>query len=200
MDELTQLNNEYQRLRDEIMQADSRNYQMLGVIIAAAAALLAAAFSRGGEKPSLIALLVYAVTIPGYRMLYVNRKRIWRISTYMRVFLESRLQYTQWETRLSEQREKASPDRRNDFSTFALKTEWLTVSLINFVAALCAAWAMLDYEGVARLILPILGLPTLICGNVCLWKWTHDSKVELERLGKVEKGFLESWEALKKSQ
>lgn len=176
MDEkLTQLQSEYERLREEIMQADSRNYQVLGIIVAGSAALLVAAFKQGTEGPSLVALLGYAVTIPGYGMLCANRKRIWRVSTYMRVFLETELVFTQWETRLDAQRAQApGPKSRTALSTLAAETEWLAVALVNFAAAFCSAWAIVNIAGgVNRWSVSFIYV--LLMANFGLWLWTRIS-------------------------
>ena len=198
MDEIMQLHSEYIRLRDEIMQADSRNYQVLGVMVAGVAAIFAAAFSKG-DKPSLVILVVYIVTILGYRMQCANRKRIWRLSTYMRVFLEKKLLYTKWETRIDQQRTRGSKSRHRDFSSFAQTTEWLAVNLINFCTAGFAGWAIIgSVKGVNKR--SIVALVLLLVLNICVFIWTITLEMGLKRLGKVEKKFLESWESLEREE
>ena len=152
MNELAQLHSEYERLRNEIVDSESRCYQILGIMIAGSAALLATAIGKESNVPSLAALAVYAVTIPGYGMLRTNRIRIWRISTYMRVFLEPKLKFTQWETRLNAQREKVSEVQPQILSSLAHTIEWLAVSLLNLAAAVCGGFgqyltAILTYGG-----------------------------------------------------
>jgi hypothetical protein len=199
MDELSQLHSEYQRLRDEIMQADSRNYQVLGIMVAGAVALLAAALPKGGGGPSPSVLLVYALTIPGYRMLCVNRRRIWRISTYMRVFLEKKLTFTQWETRLDAQRRHTLGATHNRLSSLAHTTEWLVVVVINLATAVCGGWAIVDLTRGFRC-WSITGLSVLILANFGLVVWMGASELKLRRLGKIESSYLAAWRELEKAE
>jgi len=106
MDKQTQLWNEYQSLRTEMTQADTLNYQTMGGVIAVSGAILTAGFNQ--VDPSLrlfIFLCIYSITIPGYRLLQGNRRRIWRISTYIRTFLEPNFEFIKWESRLDLSRE-----------------------------------------------------------------------------------------------
>jgi hypothetical protein len=50
MESQTQLWNQYQNLREEIRGADSLNYQIMGIVVGAAAALLTTAI-REGDLP-----------------------------------------------------------------------------------------------------------------------------------------------------
>ena len=85
MDKDTQLWNEYESLRDEIRSADSLNYQITGIVVAAVATLLTTGFTQADATIRLFVFLcAYIVTIPGYRLLQGNRRRTWRISTYLR--------------------------------------------------------------------------------------------------------------------
>lgn len=94
MDKQTQIWNEHQHLQDEIRAADSLNYQILGIVVGAVAAILTAGFSKvDSGLRFFIFLCVYVVTIPGYRLLQGNRRRIWRINTYIRTFIEPEFEY-----------------------------------------------------------------------------------------------------------
>lgn len=93
MDETTQLWNAYSDLRSEIKAADSLNYQILGIMVAAVTALLAAGFKDIHHLNGLLIITcVYAITSPAYALLRGNRRRIWRISTYLRIFVEPKIQ------------------------------------------------------------------------------------------------------------
>ena len=94
--------NQYQQLTDEIKSADTLNYQALGIVIAASVAIVNAAFTRSSPEERFILLLtVFAVTIPGGFLLQVARRRIWRITTYLEIFIEPSLRPIKWQTRLT---------------------------------------------------------------------------------------------------
>jgi hypothetical protein len=102
MDKEQQLWNEYAVLRDEIKSADTIKYQIMGFVVAAAAAILVKGFDQANLfARSFIVMCVYIVTFPGYRLLLANQRRTWRNSTYMCVFIEPKLDYINWESRLS---------------------------------------------------------------------------------------------------
>ena len=89
-----QILKQYEGLRAEIRQTNSLNYQILGIVVAATAVLLTADVAQADALTKTgIFLTVYVVTIPSYRMLQGNRKHIWRISTYIRAFLEPHTVY-----------------------------------------------------------------------------------------------------------
>jgi len=102
MDEKNELWNQYQTLRDEIKGSDTLNFQIIGVIIAAVVAIIIEGFKQTNlVTKTLTFICVYLVTIPGFQILLGNRRGIWRISTYLRVFIEPKLDHVKWETRLS---------------------------------------------------------------------------------------------------
>jgi len=70
MDKQSQLWNEYQHLRDETRGADSLNYQIMGIVVGAVAAILTTGVSQEEPVARLLVLLgCYVVTIPSYRLL-----------------------------------------------------------------------------------------------------------------------------------
>lgn len=104
MDREQLLWNHYQQLSDEIRSADSLNYQVIGFVVAAVVALINAAFGKQSyEDRCWILLTVYAVTVPGRFLLRVARTRIWRIASYLELFVEPHLGGggVKWQERLN---------------------------------------------------------------------------------------------------
>ena len=128
-DEKQLLWNHYQQLSDEIKSADTLNYQIIGVVVAASVALLNAAFGRSSlEDRCWILFSVYAVTIPGRFLLQVARTRIWRVASYLEIFVEPRLNVVRWQQRLN-RRTKLTPLRTN-----IIRTEFSLLSGLDIVA------------------------------------------------------------------
>lgn len=100
-----QLWNQYVGLQDEIRKAGESNSQILGIVATVVSAILAAGISQDNPIAQFFTFLcIYIITFAGYRLLEGNRRRTWRSSTYIQVFLESELEYIKWETRLDLQR------------------------------------------------------------------------------------------------
>jgi hypothetical protein len=207
MDKNTQLWNEYQSLRNESSQADSLNYQTISIIVGASGVVLTAAINQSDLfLRALIFMSVHIFTIPGYRLLRGNRIRIWRISTYMRVFLEPHLDFIKWETRLDVSRKyrlsnqsQSSNQRRSSLSSLVGNNEWFIVTLINTTAGIAAISSLIilsknnasNYWSSFFFVLFYLVVYLIhTCNTVREWK-------ELERLGKVEKTFLSNWEQVR---
>jgi hypothetical protein len=194
MDEITQLWNEYNSLREESKTADSLNYQILGIMVAAVALILTHAFSAGSWWYKLMTVLcVYIVTIPAYRLLVGNRRRIWRISTYLRVIIEPRI-IAKWESRLKWQRdnEKEPAAAESDYSSHVIDNEWFIVNLVNWSAAVAAIIVTVNKDN--RDLRVSVGIAVaLAIFNVWLaWK-TLKLRTSHGRGKNVEEGFAESW-------
>ena len=212
MERTIQLWNQYQNLREEIRGADALNYQIMGIVVGAAAALLTAALKEDNPLArSLIFMCVYVVTFPGYRLLWGNRLRIWRISTYLRVFIEPELDCVQWETRLTKQRSDPdlNPVARDGFSTFASVNEWAVISLLNILSALGAILSLLSDPHTA-LPVKVGGIAAIVVISSFMVFWTRLQEKSLRREGNeeregneakaernVEKRFFASWKRLK---
>lgn len=191
-----QLWNQYKVLWDTMQQANSLNYQVLGIVAAATAAILTTGFANIDKlDPDTIAFIfaaVYIVTIPSYRLLQGNRRNIWRISTYLRVFLEPQLDYAKWETHVSIQRHLHGKRRSWWFSSLVTTNEWFIIFLMNSAAAMA-----IIFLGLGRMqISPtaqIVGIATVIMGNLFLSVITWIQEKNLRRGGKVEDNFYQSW-------
>jgi hypothetical protein len=204
MEKEEQLLKEYQNLRDEIRGADSLNYQILGIVVGAVAAILTTGFTQTDASIRLLIFLcIYVVTLPGYRLLKGNRRRVWRISTYMRVFLEPELKFMRWETRLDQQRRKILDEaERQFFSSLVGTNEWIIVSMLNLIAGLMSIFYGLFQANIAILNIPIDGVRMggtilLILFNIWLALSMSKQEKDLRRLGKIEQSYLQSWVELK---
>lgn len=129
MDEKQLLWDHYVQLSQEITAADTLNYQIIGVVVAAVVALFGAAFGKSSiEDRCWILMTVYAVTVPGRFLLEVARRRIWRVASYLEVFIEPELQPVKWQQRLN-----AKPTSRR-LRTNVIQTEFWLISGLDLVA------------------------------------------------------------------
>jgi hypothetical protein len=138
MDRDEQLLGLYLNLRGEIQHADAQNYQVLAFTVAATAALITAGV--GQDRPvqqAVVFGLVYLVTWPCQRILQGNRRRIWRIATYLRVVIEPQLDGVRWESHLARVNARLTRRQRNATSTKIVRSEWLVVVILNLTAGLC---------------------------------------------------------------
>ena len=194
MDKSAQLWNEYESLRDELKSADSLNYQIVGLLVGAVAAILTAGFTQTNPMARLaIFLCVYVVSVPGYRMLQGNRRRIWRITTYMQVFLEPQLEFINWATRVDKQRRKARDrSERRFLSSLVSMNEWLIVSAVNSLAALaaiCSGLLVINSTALVR----VAGIVAVVVWYAFLLITTARQEKDLRRLGRVEQAYLQYW-------
>ncbi len=197
MTKAEQLWGEYQSLREEIRGADTVNFQVLGILVGAAALILTAGF--GQPKPTsrlLMFLCIFAVTIPVQRFLEGNRRRVWRISTYMRVFLEGGLQHVHWETRLAAQHVKAQERKEAKKLSSWISTNEAHVILTLEGIAVLAALSTLSARQETDLSLNVLGGAAVFLLFVArLWMVTRVEQA-LGRGGEVESLYLKSWKEL----
>jgi hypothetical protein len=185
--------NEYHGLREEIRIADSLNYQIMGILIGAVSLILTTGVAQSKPSASIAAFLCsYVVTYPGYRLLQGNRRRIWRISTYMRIFLEPKLDSVKWETRLSKQSKILLPPRTQRPSSLISQNEWFIITLLNIVAGLAAITYILKtgYNPAGKSV-SALGI---VFVNLFLWHKTSAEEKALRRDGDIENKFTELWE------
>jgi len=201
IDKETQLWREYESLRSEIRGADSLNYQIMGIVVGAVAALLTTGFKEAEPIIRLLVFLcVYVVTIPGYRLLQGNRRRTWRISTYIRTFLEPQLEFAKWETRLDSQRRRAGEDStRQYFSSLVGTNEWFIISVMNILAALAAVFSGLLQIN-TDLSVKAGGVVGIAILNLWLLLVTSRQEKDLRPLGRVEQGFLKSWIEIREAE
>ena len=194
MEKSAQLWNEYESLRDELKSADSLNYQIVGLLVGAVAAILTTGFTQTNPMARLaIFLCVYVVSVPGYRMLQGNRRRIWRITTYMQVFLEPQLEFINWATRVDKQRRKARDrSERRFLSSLVSMNEWLIVSAVNSLAALaaiCGGLLVINSTALVR----VAGIVAVAVWYTFLLITTARQEKDLRRLGRVEQAYLQYW-------
>src|SRR6478736_3333078 len=94
---------EYNSLRAEIQAADSLNYQIKFITIGAVGAILSTASTQPIVTALFMCVLAYVVIFLSYGLLCGNRRRIWRMATYLEVFLEPELGGDGWEIRVQAQ-------------------------------------------------------------------------------------------------
>lgn len=204
MDEETQLWNQYQNLRDEIKSADAVIYQIMGLVVGASAAILVAGFNQSDLLlRCFIFLCVFVVTYPGYQLLYSSRRRIWRISTYLRVFVEPELEHIKWETRLHLQREHAL-DKTEDgvVSSAMLRHEWFIMTAMNSIALVAVIVGLALYYRASprtqtQIAVAICLITAALIVYLCIYISTSRQENDLRRSGKIEKNFYNSWEKVK---
>ncbi len=225
-----QLLTEYEILRDEIRAADTQNYQILAALIGASAVIFVNAFNQDDPAMRFFTFMsLYIITIPGYGILRGNRSRTWRISTYMRVFLEPCLTGINWETRLDSQRSKVKKagcltrilgEHPMQLLSSRIGTnEFFVVSSINVVALAAASYSGLrlinSCASIQAFLTAILGgwfqystcgdvkwfLFKVLVGCLCiLTLYNLFQEIWLRRGNKTEKRFYEFWDKVQNTE
>jgi hypothetical protein len=121
----------YELLTQEIQTAEAQTYQLVSIGAGAVAAILAAGFNQQDDVLRLFMFLTpYLIIFPVIRLLSGNRSRIWRIATYMQVYLESELPSVKWQTHLAALAMKRRP------STFIIPSQMLVLRFATLAVAL----------------------------------------------------------------
>jgi hypothetical protein len=178
----------YQQLSEQIAAADTFNYQLIGVVIAAVVALFAAAFGKSFEDRCWILMSVYAVTIPGRFLFEAGRTRVWRVPTYLEVFVEPELQIVKWQERLN---------KRGNFQrlrTNVIRTEGSLISGLDIVAGLLVIATAIGIQNREISISFVAGAIVCMLHSLIRGALTHR---RFERGGTVHRANRESWRALK---
>ena len=194
MEKENQIWNEYHSLREEIRVADSLNCQIMGIIIGAVALILTTGVGQANASARILAFLCsYVVTYPGYKLLQGNRRRIWRISTYMRTFLEPNLCFVNWESRLSKMGNNLTKHGSEQwFSTRISQNEWFIITLLNIVAGIAAlVYGVLELS--CPLLLKLACCLLIVSLNCYLFYETRRQEKALRRTGEIEVEFINSW-------
>ena len=100
---------EYSSLRQELRDISSQTFTIATFALTAAGGAILASFQVGNPIGALLPLFILYL---GYAVVDNNGVTIARISTYLRLFWEERHRDYQWETRLSEYRDKINPAAR----------------------------------------------------------------------------------------
>jgi hypothetical protein len=132
---------QYESLRNEIFLASSENFKlttwMVGIIGAVMYFCIEKSFAFG-------LFSVFCITYIGYEMCVGNRRRIWRIATYIRVYMEPQLKddEIQWETRLHEFCEKKS--KTTFFNSNIIRHEFWWFNILNFLTVIVCGYIKLN--------------------------------------------------------
>ena len=186
----------YDLLTQEIQSAENQTYQIVSIGIGALAAILAAGFNQSNHVLRFFMFLTaYLIIIPMIRLLKGNRSRIWRIATYMQVFLEPALSGIKWQTHLAQQRESGK-------STFIPGSQMLIVQLGTAVVGIATLanlfliwhWKLLQFVPRGAFVSgATLAGAMLIFVTGALWRYESRTEIETRRGGAIEQGWLKSW-------
>lgn len=105
---------EHNRLCLELHDIFRQNQQTVSFVVAAVAVVVAGALQTQFKPRYLLYVVAALVTIGGYRLLFDSLAQVWKIATYMRVFLEPELPGINWETRLRRRHEIATSPKGRD--------------------------------------------------------------------------------------
>lgn len=193
--ELSFLLAEYQTLRAEILQADAENYRVLGLGFAGVIACLWAGLRVESDLlGATIAFGAGVCTLALRFMLEAGRRRIWRISTYLRVCLEPATPALRWESRLS----RLPGRKQSRLSSLAIQREGIIVCVL-FMA--CGVVGMLRIAMLAWPWWVVLGLQAIFVVHACWLAWgAARAAAQLRRGGRVEKECAKSWQRLVDSE
>jgi hypothetical protein len=195
---------EYNSLRAEIQAADSLNYQITFLTIGAVGAILSAASTQPIVTALFMCVLAYVVIFLSYGLLCGNRRRIWRIATYLEVFLEPELGGDGWEIRVQAQRAQAER-KATDFkpTSSVIVNESLNamamVAVAGFAAIVFTAKARWSTDPPPPGIWVLVLLVVLIV-SVALWWHVSGHERRLSRVGDVPGRYRLLWKDVKESR
>jgi hypothetical protein len=182
---------EYQSLRDEILRAETLAARVPPFLLGASAATLSAVpnIESSGWWVSLSAVAFFIAWFAN-RLIQAQRKRVWRISTYIRVFIEPRLDLIGWETRLSK--------TKGDMTSKSVTNELIFCALIAGVALSLGIAGIVqtkqsaDVKGIA--IAGAIAITSILFGNLIF------QSRKLTRTGSIEADFLEKWQEIAREE
>lgn len=196
--------NQYNSLRDEIKVYDLKNHKLLLLLLTASGIIITAGFNVGfGPNRLWIFLCVYFFYIPITGLIYVNRREIWKTSTYLRTFIEPKLKIIKWETRLAELEEILKVGNSDEYISGVLKKEIGFITSINFFALFaliinaiqiyCNSKYQVNLESILHFSPVIFGLITCLIFHFI----GQRKEKELRRYGSIEKKYFNFWNELK---
>lgn len=193
----------YKELKTEISDFSKINVQLVIATITATGVILSVGFNSNVPVDLYIFFFTFLFIIPISNMVIGNRKNIWRISTYMRVFIEPNLHQIRWETRLHEQKRLIKKKDKWDvlLSKF-VSSEILVFSLLSIVSCLSIV-AMCYNHYSDGTIEDHLALGVTIVSCVILLiilVMNYRGNKSIARGGKIEAMYFESWEAVRDAE
>jgi hypothetical protein len=191
----------YDLLTQELRDAENQIYQIVNVGSGAIAAILAAGFNQSNAVLRLFMFLTsYLIIFPMIRLIRGNRAQIWRITTYMRTYLEPELPGIKWQTDLA-----LSHNQKLKSSSITL-SQMLVVQLATVVVGiatlidlcLVANWRIKSLIPCppAFNLLATTTLAAFVAVNVYLVMYERKTEKEAHRGEDIEKDYLRAWEAL----
>jgi uncharacterized membrane protein len=192
------------QLKDEIIKVDQRNSQILALAVTASGAILTLGFNQIDQQRPWIFLCVYIFLIPTYNILKGNRRHIWRISTYQRVFVEPHLSGVKWETRLEKLPKFAGESYYKNLSSGSSTNEFRLISGVSFIVLIALLVNLVqvlispepDYDLFNPIITFIIGVATFIY----FYLTGRRSAKQLQRNGLIENFFYENWRMVRKKE
>lgn len=196
----TQVWNIYQSLRGEVTYANAFNYKIISILVPAVTIILSLGYKLNNINSQIpIFLSAFFIAYSCSRLMQANRRRIWRITTYMVVFLEPHLTHVNWESDLQKQRRKAEKKGvTNAISSLVGSNEVIIVQLIYVLIAFTVfIQILLNFNG--HTVYKVIALIVTVVGTFIVSSITYAAQRPLGRDGKVERSYLEEWIELKKN-
>lgn len=200
-----QLSSLFFKLKDEIISIDNRNSQLLALSVTASGTIFGFGFHQDNPQRPWVFLCVFIVLFPAYTILLGYRRHVWRISTYLRVFVEPYLSGIKWETRLDQQKKLAGSKKLSSGITTNEFRLLNSLSIMVFLA-ISVNFIQVIYSGKNGISdpTPFLNyLSSIILGAIlCLVFFFRSRKFakSLQRNGEVEMSFYASWLKVKNKE
>ena len=140
MTRLTGLLSEHQRLTAELHGIFAQNQQIVSFVVAAAGVIIAAAMQSSFRPKYPFYWAASLITIGGYRLLCDCMMQIWRIATYMRVYLEPELPGANWETRLNLREAEVSHPLNPKMIPVISVLHWINIGIALAIAVDLNLW------------------------------------------------------------
>ena len=195
---------QYETLRNEILEANKSNNQILIVTVGFVGGVLSFCSSQVDEFYYGI-ISIYFVTFLAYRILYGNRKKIWRNASYMAVFIEPELKKIKWETRLNNLKTKMEPRRKSSFTSLSTENDFYIVNALNIIALVFLVFKYVDsgyFKSFADnyLELNFITYYISIILTITLFTWSFKCNKLNRRNGKNHQDFLDGWNEIKSAE
>ena len=146
---LDELRFEYEQLRHEILHNDILNMQILAATLLLVSTLMSIAFSEAIKVFTVkggLFLLVEAIAFIGLSQSINRESGTFTTATYLRIFIENRIENLKWETRLAKFRRLSKFQNLLGALDYQRRT-YTFIALINFALGFAYIW--LDYQDIS---------------------------------------------------
>jgi hypothetical protein len=188
----TVLISHYNILHTEINKAGDANHVLLYWM----AGLVGGVIAFGLSNPGNIWIFVvgFIITTFGHSVIVINRRCIWRIASYISVFVEPYLDYIKWEQRLNDSEKKGN---KADLTSWIIDHEFMYVNVLNLI--LCISFLInLYYQPQYCCFAVMLPVSILLFSSFFIYSLVMNRL--LQRNNSIHNKYLNHWKKLKEQE